>query len=259
MKTPALHSDLLSLKLFKHNFLAIVLGGKKISAVVVACATMTVAQDEVLVGWNFNTFQVDNTSFTVPISPHIQATDIITTDLSLGPGLREFLARPNPIDSSTGMRFVNELGANSPNTAFSNGTFASFTLAAAAGYMMSVTSLTLDAWSPGSIERNFFVFYSTDGFVDNSTELIAPTSTTITGISVLGNVNLTDVTVPIEFRIYGYAPNDRFTANRAMNFDNIIVNGTVMPIPEPAGLTLLGLGSALLLTRRRRSTGRMNG
>jgi len=67
------------------------------------------------------------------------------------------------------------------------------------------------------------------------------------------------VTVPIEFRIYSFAPNDNFRADRAMNFDNILVNGTVMPIPEPAGLSLVGLGSAFLLTRRRRATARMNG
>lgn len=44
-----------------------------------------------------------------------------------------------------------------------------------------------------------------------------------------------------------------------MNFDNMLVNGTVMPIPEPAGLSLVGLGSAFLLTIRRRATARMNG
>lgn len=50
----------------------------------------------------------------------------------------------------------------------------------------------------------------------------------------------------ITFRIYA---SDDWTAGTV--YDDILVNGTVAPVPEPAALGLLGMGALALLGRRR--------
>jgi len=95
------------------------------------------------------------------------------------------------------------------------------------------------------------VRYSIDNF-QTFTELIGGTSVTAAGQTVIANIPLT-VTSTIEFRIYGWAPSDSSSANRALQYDNIIVNGlSTDMVPEPASCSLIGLGLVAFVLKRRR-------
>ncbi|BCX47974.1 hypothetical protein HAHE_18820 [Haloferula helveola] len=52
----------------------------------------------------------------------------------------------------------------------------------------------------------------------------------------------------IEFRLYGY---DMSASNGGIRFDDIVLNGQTVAVPEPASLLLLGLGTFGLMRRRR--------
>ncbi|MFA5252102.1 MAG: PEP-CTERM sorting domain-containing protein [Phycisphaerae bacterium] len=56
------------------------------------------------------------------------------------------------------------------------------------------------------------------------------------------------LTGEVEFRIYG---NDA-TSGGSFSIDNVILNGSINQIPEPATMCLLGLGALSLLRRNRR-------
>lgn len=212
------------------------------------------AQAAVLVGWNFDSFAVGSTP-AGPIDPDVSATGVIFGGLARGAGLSGYWARSGTSTSNltTVMRFVNGVAARTESQAFSRDVYAEFSLAPAPGYKLNLLNFSMDAYSPGTIARNFFVEYSTDNWVDTRVRLIPATATTGDGTFVQGDLNLTDVTTPVQFRIYGFAPLDSSSANRALQYDNIFVNGTVTAIPEPTSASLVCLGVVGLLLRRHRS------
>jgi hypothetical protein len=209
----------------------------------------------VLVGWDFNLIPVNSQSIPGPIEPDLSSSGVIFGGLTRGAGVNQFLARNSTTTNnlSTVMRFENGVTSRTREHALSRDVYVEFSLAPAAGHRLNVENLTMDGFSAsGTNSRNFFVLYSMDNFA-TSTLLIPDTVATVAGVSVQGDLNLTDVTTPVQFRIYGYAPSDTSQPNRALQYDNIFVNGTVVPIPEPTSTSLVCLGVVGLLMRRRRS------
>jgi hypothetical protein len=199
--------------------------------------------------WDFNTLAQDSTHTTV-------AADFAASGVTVGPltkaaGLFQFLQRgasgTNPV-----LRFENGVGSQNQTQAVDRNVYGSFTLTPDAGKQLDLTTFEITAFSASGVNnRNFMVRYSIDNF-QTFTELIAGTSVTAAGQTVIANIPLT-VTSTIEFRIYGWAPSDSSSANRALQYDNIIVNGlSTDMVPEPASCSLIGLGLVAFVLKRRR-------
>lgn len=143
-----------------------------------------------------------------------------------------------------------------PASAVLNNQYFEFTVAADAGFEMDLTSLTFDAARGGaSTPRGWVLRSSVDGYAtDIATEVVATSLPNLSSFNVdLLSASYQDLTA-VTFRLYGYGP----STGIGQFFDNIVVNGSVQPIPEPTTLAALGVG-ALTLALRRRATRKGSG
>ncbi len=115
-----------------------------------------------------------------------------------------------------------------------------FTITPSAGYQISITSLAFlyqgTASGPGSIG------WSIAGV---SQDAFTRTVSTVTSYSDAGSAIITAATV---IRIEGW---NGTSAGGNFRLDNIELDGTVSAIPEPATMSLLGLGALAMVLRRK--------
>ena len=144
------------------------------------------------------------------------------------------------------------------------------------GFEMDLTSFKLDVQalygtlgvSGDMTEFSFGLFSSVDGF-DNTGDMIG-SSQNISYTNPSDGANqggfstltfdlssTTKLSTPTEFRMYVWVStltgdNTNYN-NRRLALDNVILDGTVSAIPEPASVSLVvaGLASALVLLRRK--------
>jgi hypothetical protein len=214
-------------------------------------------QAAALASWNFDTQVQDNTLIYNPIAADISDPLVVVGDLTRGAGITHFLVRT--YNSQPVMRFVNGFGVNSHATALSGDFYVEFSVAPIPGYQMDLTSLTFDAWrAGGAAGRKFFVLASTDDFA-TYTEIIPDTfgpPAADPPAAAVANLSLSEITDAVQFRIYGFNT-DTQSADRALQYDNIVINGTVSQIvPEPsqamAGLMVSGFLGGSVMRRRRK-------
>lgn len=133
-----------------------------------------------------------------------------------------------------------------PATAIANNKYYEFSLTADAGNTLNLDNLEFDvARGGGSTPRGYIVRSSLDNFASDLSQADVATV----------RPNYTHVTVPLSalnvsgatFRIYSYSPG----GGASLDYDNVTVNGDVIPEPTAAGL--LGLAGLALLGRRRRA------
>lgn len=118
------------------------------------------------------------------------------------------------------------------------------------GQVIDFESITLEGARGGGSDRGFVVRSSVDGFTANlngpETESMATQRPNLTPYTI----DLTDpafdaVDSAIEFRFYVFST----APTNVLEFDNIAINGVV--VPEPGSFTLFGAGLLVMLRRKR--------
>lgn len=173
------------------------------------------------------------------------------------------------ISGSTDMAFLrtSELTTTTEG-AVTAGDYFTFTFTPDPGATFNLTSVKFDFGGSNSGSSAAPAFTVTVALrsdaeaVDYSTNLATPFSKTITAnttdnqLSAVPEVFLTapefqNVSGPVTFRFY-VSSDDVSNRLKIARIDNVILNGTVLTIPEPATSALLAAGVAALGLRRRR-------
>jgi hypothetical protein len=149
-------------------------------------------------------------------------------------------------------------GGSTAADAISSGDYFRLTLTPTAGNSITLSSLSFDVYAAtaGPSARQVYLFSDKTGFSGGS-ELftgstvsgspLIPNNTAVAGqnysIGLSGYSALANVTDSVTFRFYTQTP----TASQGIAFDNITINGTVAPVPEPSSLAFLGVGALMVL------------
>jgi hypothetical protein len=129
-----------------------------------------------------------------------------------------------------------------------------FSLTPASGYALDLSSISFHyAFGGTSGVRGVGVEYSFDGFAsktDLGLQVDSSQNNFVLYSKALADQNpvLNQTTSTVTFRVYGYTSG----TGRLVQIDNLVVDGSVVVVPEPAlGLPMVLAGGALLGRRRR--------
>lgn len=206
-------------------------------------AAATSSQAAVIADWDFSGVTGSEPSADIPVGTTLIASTasgavsgISSTDLLSGGSLR--------YEAAGGAAGELNLKNFHITTGAGRGSFA-FTLTADAGKTISVDNLTMSSYRNGGGAPNKLQWFVT---VDAGPEEEYGTSTTGNVTSFASNTFTESITgassVKFEFRL------DGVTGNGNIHFNDIQINGAV--VPEPSSTALLGLGGLALILRRRK-------
>lgn len=140
--------------------------------------------------------------------------------------------------------------------AVANNSYFQFTVTPNAGQAMNLTSLTFNAVFGDLPPAGFVLRSSADGYATNiDSQLVTandyqnPAFYT-EDLTAAAYQNLTD---PISFRVYSFGLRPDRTA---MFYDDLTLNGTFTPVPEPATLLAVAAVGLAVARRRRHPIGR---
>ena len=149
--------------------------------------------------------------------------------------------------------------------AIANAEYFSFTVSANTGFELDLTSLTYTSIhnatnnngdTPNeSATMNFFVRSSVDSYATTVGSVFSQAWNTNDSrtITLSGNSAFQDLTGDVTFRLYVYESVELST-DQGARWDNVVLNGDVVAVPEPSSFALLagcfGLTSVMLRRRR---------
>jgi len=187
-----------------------------------------------------------------------------TGPISAGPGIPlSFDDETSPTGTGNpapalGIRFDDIIaqgsGPQDLASAITRGDYYSFTVTPDSLTQISFTDFTFDVVKTGGAEFTAVLMSDADGFTAGSElDSQAWTATTFQTFT-LDASSLTNISSPVEFRLY-YVPTANFTTgSNRLNTDNILLEGTATVVPEPGTLaiSLLGIIGLGIISRRTR-------
>lgn len=223
-------------------------------------AAWSPAQSATLVGWDVNGLEVatalssgDNYAFGATST----ALNVESTNLTLGSGLI-----PSETAGQYGFKVPEIEETTSLAGAISAGHFFQFDVQASPGYLLDLTKLEMNGQSSGTGANEVALLASTDNFLTSSTlgsltGISGNTGGFDTDGSGFGSIDLSSFTGvdAMSFRLYGWGTTseDGITYVRNLTGDDLVIEGSVAPIPEvTSSLTLAGLLAFSAFARRRR-------
>ena len=210
------------------------------------------ANADAIVGWEITGVDVNDGIGASSSAPYtFSATTVLNAnvsgELTLGAGV-------NPTTTATQYGFKIS-SANAQTTlagAISNNHYLQFSVTVASGFLLNLSSIDLvgDASSTGSDNVAFFT--SIDGFTAGDEIASAASVAGITGGldsdgSGFGALDLSagayqGLSGTVDFRIYGYNSSTSSGAGttkiRNLSNDDLVVNGTLVAVPEPSSAVL---------------------
>lgn len=247
---------------------------KKTSIITAAiCASAISSQAALIAGYDFNhtpTATATVLSADLATSSLFAATatdaNVTASNLSVGSGLTGLTYVSNTEDYfqiAEGNGMSDGIHADGGDitafmdTAYAAGDYIEFTVTATAGSTLDLTTLTFDFARADRGTNDYAVRTSVDGF--SAYAALEDQAAPVGFPSVAGAAQSVDLSAAayqglsdITFRVIFDDRQNNNGGGSASVIDNIIVNGTVVPIPEPSSTALLGLGGLALILRRRK-------
>jgi hypothetical protein len=197
-----------------------------------------------------------NAGATNPFSANTLGGNVLSASLTLGSGV----TTSSTADTFGGSNF----DQTSLSAAITGGDYISFIITPSAGYSISISSITFNSGVATAVTNfNGSLLSSVTGFTSSDSLLTYSFSTTgaaAQSVSLSGITGLQNVTSAIEFRLYGFRDTTGTSTFRIRNLtgSDLIINGSVSAVPEPATFAFLAGAATLgLAAFRRRHTSRL--
>jgi hypothetical protein len=188
------------------------------------------------------TFPTVNLGTTGPgYQPTTVAANTTATDVSISPTVASATIENFGYPTDPVLRLEPGPGVTTAALAVANNTFFAFTVSANPGFVLNLNNLTFDAGRGGeTTPRGWVLRSSVDGFAsDIDTQLVPTVRPDFTAFTVnLSGAQFNDLSA-VTFRLYDFVPG----GGQSLEFDNVTLNGTPSPVPEPHSLGLFGLGA----------------
>jgi hypothetical protein len=237
-------------------------------ACLAVCAVLVPAAPAQTIGsWDFGTMNFVGQNTGPQFAPTVTNPNVMISNIMIGSAnINQEVDSPTgtggvsypsaPFDRVFTATVVSATEADS----ITNGAYVFFTVTPNPGFALRLTGFSTQVGRGGTGgNRATYVYDSIDGFtagssitkletLANDATLTRPNSTTITADLTAGRYQ--NVTAPIEFRFYLATD----AGGQSMDFDNVVLTGTVVAVPEPTGaLVFAASAGGLWMLRRRRS------